>query len=765
MLSVFLPLVFVLTLASLPPIVLKGNQLYNSVTKERFYVKGVAYAPNLYANKTAGGTAIDSDKTEDHFTDDKELLWSKDLPLLKDLGINSLRLYNVNPTASHDKFMAAAEAAGLYVVVSTTVPVGEGVLDASKPASLVQGEGCYTTGLVYSAKEIVRAFAKYNNTLAFMVANEIDQYELNGTLLPGYHAIPCVKSLVRDLRAYMKACSCGMRYIPMMYAGTDLKPKNGVNPRDVIAQYLTCGNDAVDLYGVNIYTWCAYASTFSKLSTYKDVTDAFATYDTAIMFSEFGCTYGQFESYYPFTEDVSKPTSQRQWKQIDTLFSKNMSDVFSGGFAYQYSMSEIIYGMVLLPGYSTNSDITLLPNYFAAKRHFTDSRPEVQIADWVETQNLCSWKPQIFSTKIKNICPSSALAQQLFGADELENWSGNRLPPPPSADADLPCPHYTLSRFDKLENECRGSCACDSLSPNPNCAVEWDHLNLTDPIVVENVTRLLGFQCGLLAKYGGAYNNTCTQMNGPGIYFGCRPEEKANFVLDVWFKKVKQETECCANIFSEGPGSCKAVALPPTPQAPTKPGPFCAEIQPQPGCTVDWSRLNFSDATTTANVQRLFDLQCGLLREYGKAFDVEDTCDQFTRLIGRYEACSKEQQANQALGVWFTQVKDSTECCADLFNIGGKCGAPQPIVPTNAPANPTNALSPTQSMPTKSQLSMAPSRPAAGEPEKAQNAFPVVVVAVIGGSVVLLAVVAGVWALCRARKKSELGVEVYAQIN
>lgn len=741
--------------ATLPPIVLKGNQLYNSVTKERFYVKGVAYAPNLYANKTAGGTAIDSDKSEDHFTDDKEALWSKDLPLLRDLGINSLRLYNVNPTAGHDKFMAAAEAAGLYVVVSTTVPVGEGVLDASKPASLVQGEGCYTTGLVYSAKEIVRAFAKYSNTLAFIVANEIGQYELSGTLLPGYHAIPCVKALVRDLRAYMKSCSCGMRYIPMMYAATDLQPQNGVNPRDLISQYLTCGNDAVDLYGINIYTWCAYASSFSHLSTYKNITETWKTFDTAIVFSEFGCTYGQFESYYPFTDDPSKPTSQRQWKQIDTLFSKNMTDVFSGGFAYQYSMSEIIYGMVLLPGYATNTDIVRLPNYYAAQQHFTAVVPEPQVATWTDS-TLCAWKPPIFSSKVKSTCPSATLSQQLFGK-EPENWSGNRIPPPPSSDADLPCPNYPLSGFDKQENACRGACACDSLTPNPSCSVEWDHLNLTDPAVVANVTQLLGDQCGLLARYGGEYSDTCEQMNGPGKYFGCRPEEKANFVLDVWFMNVKQGTECCANIFSEGSGACKSVVRTPTVQAPTRANPVCSEIQPVPGCSVDWRGLNLTDPTVAANVQRLFDEQCGLLNEFGVEAGVDGTCLEFGK-TGRYEACSKEQQANRALGVWFMEVKLGKECCADIFN-GGKCGKPQPIYPSKAPS-PTSPPSPTAQTPT-----VAPTSASVVETEKPQNTFPIVIVAAVGGGIVILGIIVGVWALMRARKKKEMVEMHYGQLN
>lgn len=533
----------------LDPIVLKGNQLYNSRTKERFYLKGVAYSPDLYANVTCGGTAVNSIPGEDHFTDEKEPYWSKDIPLLQALGINSVRLYNVDPSKNHDKFMAALESAGIYAVVSSTVTVGPGVLDASKAAVSTPGAGCYTTGLLYSAKLIVRQFAKYNNTLAFVVANEIGQYEdAGGNLKPGYHAIPCVKALVRDLRVYMKLCSCGMRYIPLMYAATDLEPQpNGAKPRDLISQYLTCGEHAVDLYGVNIYTWCAYSSSFATKSTYKTVTDAYRNYNVGMVFSEYGCTYGQFENYYPFTDDPTQQaeTSQRTWKQIDTLFSKNMSDVFSGGFAYQYSMSEIIYGMVLLPGYEANQpNIKILPNYYYAQQHFTNVTPPVETADWTAA-NQCAWKPPIFATKVANTCPTKAQADLLFGGSKFpgpENWSANIPPVPP--DSFVECNTYPLSEFDRKENECReGACICREIIPEPRCSVDWSTTNTSAP----GVKKLLDGLCGLMYHFS---DQDCSPISNTGRYAGCSVEQKANYILGVWFTQVKQQTQCCASLFA-----------------------------------------------------------------------------------------------------------------------------------------------------------------------------------------------------------------------
>lgn len=42
---------------------------------------------------------------------------ARDIKLMKDLGVNTIRVYHVDPTANHDGCMKAFEKAGIYVTV------------------------------------------------------------------------------------------------------------------------------------------------------------------------------------------------------------------------------------------------------------------------------------------------------------------------------------------------------------------------------------------------------------------------------------------------------------------------------------------------------------------------------------------------------------------------------------------------------------------------------------------------------------------------
>lgn len=259
-------IVYLRSALSLNPIVRKGHYLYDNVKKERFYIKGVTYSPELYSfdKKT-----YLKPRSTDYASDDMEAQWMRDVPYLQELGVNTVRLYNIDPRKSHEKFMNKMNENGIYVLVPLTTMEGSGVLDAGIPSP-----GCYTSSLLISAKKIVNQFAKYDNTLAFVAANEVGNKILrkDGNKTNAFDAIPCVKALVRDIKAYMRSCACSMRVIPLTYAATDHSPVGySLKPRQLISNYLTCGNDSdstLDMYGVNLYTWCAADATFDFHSTY-----------------------------------------------------------------------------------------------------------------------------------------------------------------------------------------------------------------------------------------------------------------------------------------------------------------------------------------------------------------------------------------------------------------------------------------------------------------------------------------------------------------
>jgi hypothetical protein len=81
-------------------------------------MKGMAYFPRPNSGKlaTADGTGYD------WAADEHEAVWAPHLKVLQDLGVNTIRLYSVDPTKPHDKFMCACAEAGIYVLVGMAAP-------------------------------------------------------------------------------------------------------------------------------------------------------------------------------------------------------------------------------------------------------------------------------------------------------------------------------------------------------------------------------------------------------------------------------------------------------------------------------------------------------------------------------------------------------------------------------------------------------------------------------------------------------------------
>ena len=102
--------------AWLPPIITKGNKFFDSETGLEFRLKGMAYYPRPNKGKWAEVSNYDwaADKHED--------VWTPHLAILKELDVNTIRLYSVDPSIPHDKFMCACSEAGIYVLVGITAP-------------------------------------------------------------------------------------------------------------------------------------------------------------------------------------------------------------------------------------------------------------------------------------------------------------------------------------------------------------------------------------------------------------------------------------------------------------------------------------------------------------------------------------------------------------------------------------------------------------------------------------------------------------------
>jgi 1,3-beta-glucanosyltransferase GAS1 len=204
--------------------------------------------------------------------------------------------------------MALLQAAGIYVIS-----------DLGEPAlSINRDNPAWNTALFNRYKAVVDNLGKYDNVLGFFAGNEVTNNRSN----TGASAF--VKAAVRDTKAYIT--SKNTRWMGVGYAANDDK-----DIREAIAHYFNCGPQeaAIDYWGYNIYEWCGQ-STF-QTSGYAEQAAFFQNYSVPVFFAEYGCnTVGGAEG--------------RVFQETGSLYSTDMTGVFSGGIVYMYFQEANDYG-------------------------------------------------------------------------------------------------------------------------------------------------------------------------------------------------------------------------------------------------------------------------------------------------------------------------------------------------------------------------------------------------------------------------------------
>lgn len=299
--------------ASLPEIKVKGNAFFNSQTGERFYIRGVDYQP--------GGSSNLTDPLGD------PTICGRDIPYFQQLGLNTIRVYSVDNTLDHTKCMQKLQDAGIYLILDLNTP----------GASLSRHDpGCsYNADYLNEVFATVDEFANYTNVLGFFAANELVNNE--ATL----DTAPYIKAVVRDTKKYLKARN--YRQIPVGYSAADVS-----SLRKELADYLNCGSDSdsrIDILGVNDYSWCGNSNFIT--SGYSDKVKMYQGFSVPIFLSEYGCN--QVKSSRPFTE-------------VKSIYSSEMSPVFSGGLVYQYTEDASKYGLVEIESDDSVSTLTDFTN-------------------------------------------------------------------------------------------------------------------------------------------------------------------------------------------------------------------------------------------------------------------------------------------------------------------------------------------------------------------------------------------------------------------
>ncbi|OAQ60991.1 1,3-beta-glucanosyltransferase gel3 [Pochonia chlamydosporia 170] len=279
----------VASVAALDAVEAYGNKFFNK-NGTQFFVKGVAY------QLVPDDPLVDTEQCK------------RDFSLMKELGVNTIRVYHVDAKAKHDGCMKALDDAGIYLLV-----------DMDTFDTYIEAKGLYWNSTQYERySEVMDAFHSYDNVLGFFVGNE------NIAKKDDSPAAPFLKAAARDMKVYRDRK--GYRTIPIGYSAADI-----VQLRPMLQDYLTCGGNSseiVDFFALNSYSWCD-PSTF-ETSSYDKLQEYAKNFPVPIFFSETGC-------------NVPGP---RLWDDQDAIFSKPMINDWSGAIVYEWIQEQNNYGLI-----------------------------------------------------------------------------------------------------------------------------------------------------------------------------------------------------------------------------------------------------------------------------------------------------------------------------------------------------------------------------------------------------------------------------------
>lgn len=285
-----------LSVQALPKVTRSGRYLYTD-DGTRFYIKGIAYQEQGAVVPGNGNAFLEPSSFFDPLADQNAC--NRDVVQLKALGVNTIRVYNVNSTLNHDACMQTLSAANIYTIIDLGLPLN---------GSIARDAPTWSTNLLNQYTNTIDVFSKYDNVLAYNVGNEVVTSNITDIA-------PYVKAAARDIRTYLQAKQLTTL---IGYAAID----GTSNFRLALAEYLSCDisgqnkdDTSIDIYGLNNYEWCGDAS----INSYSGVNSDYADYNVAAYFSEFGCI-----------------TQTRLWTEVQALFGSDMSQIWSGGIAFSY---------------------------------------------------------------------------------------------------------------------------------------------------------------------------------------------------------------------------------------------------------------------------------------------------------------------------------------------------------------------------------------------------------------------------------------------
>lgn len=128
------------------------------------------------------------------------------------------------------------------------------------------------------------------------------------------------------------------------------------------ADYLSCGeaDDAIDIYGMNIYSWCGNSSYYK--SGYDKLYEEFQKFNIPVLFSETGCK-------------PNEGTGNRDFAEVSTMLGPVFQALFSGVVVYEWTMEPSGYGIVEYKNDRNTGFPSTLNDYNALATVFSTANP------------------------------------------------------------------------------------------------------------------------------------------------------------------------------------------------------------------------------------------------------------------------------------------------------------------------------------------------------------------------------------------------------
>lgn len=271
--------------------------------KIQFLIKGLTYAPRK-SNASPWSPESYIDPLGDAWLPELR----KDIPYLRQLGINAITVDHADISQPPDQALQLLHDAGIYVLLElfTNIPSKTD----SSPAE-IDLQTLYSPNRVRKNLVLVSQTAKFPNVLGYSISQDI--HTLASTKLASLH-----RAAVRDTKLFLEKSGC--RQIPVG-AGMSM---NQMHRRQTL-QFMAAGEPAerADFVSFGVYDW-ADPSNF-QISGYKGLVERLGVDPVPMFFGAYGTQLG-------------KP---RDLGEVECLLSSQMTGVFSGGFLHTYGHVEV----------------------------------------------------------------------------------------------------------------------------------------------------------------------------------------------------------------------------------------------------------------------------------------------------------------------------------------------------------------------------------------------------------------------------------------